>query len=80
MALHILRELSQKIGNSYSYSIMAYECTDCSNKEQFTLCIRWTDSDLQEHESFIGLYQVETIDADCLFGAIKDVLLRMGVQ
>ena len=59
---------------------MADTCTACSNNEQFTLCIHWTDSDQQDHESFIGLYQVETIDADCLFGAIKDVLLRMGVQ
>ena len=49
-------------------------------QEQFTLCIHWTDSDLQEHESYIGLYLVETIDADCLFGAIEDVLLRIGVQ
>ena len=44
---------------------MADECTDTSNKEQFTICIRWVDKDLVDHESFIGLYQVDNIGADC---------------
>ena len=59
---------------------MADECTDCSNKEQFTVNIRWVYKELQQHENFIGLYKVDTIDADSLVFAIKDVLLRMNVN
>ena len=80
MALHILHSVSQDIAECPCYSVMADECTDCSNKEQFTVCIRWVDEELKEHEDFIRLYQVETIDADCLLSAIRDVLLRMNVK
>ena len=48
------------------YSVMADECTDIANKEQFTICIGWIDSNLQDHEDFIGLYEVDNISADCL--------------
>jgi len=58
MALHILHDVSSKTAGSLYYSIMADECMDVSNKEQFTVNIRWMDEDLKEHESFIGLYQV----------------------
>ena len=54
---------------------MADECTDVSNKEQFTVCIRWVDETLTDHEDVIGLRHVEKIDANCLADAIKDVLL-----
>ncbi len=80
MALQILREVSQNIRGSACFTIMADECTDISNKEQFTICIRWVGEDLQDHEDFIGLYGVESIHADCLVHAIKDTLLRMSVK
>ena len=59
---------------------MADECTGIANKEQFTINIRWVGEDLQDHEDFIGLYQVESIDANCLVFAIKDALLQMELQ
>ena len=80
MALHILREVSRNISGSHCFSIMADECTDCSNKEQFTINIRWVDQHLNEHEEFIGLYQVSTIDAESLVSAIRDVLSRMNAK
>ena len=40
MALHILRQVSKDIRDSGCYTIMADECTDVANKEQFTICIR----------------------------------------
>ena len=51
-----------------------------SNKEQFTVNIRWVDERLKEHESFIGLCKVDAINADSLVFAIRDVLLRMNVN
>ena len=80
MALHILRQFSKDIRDSGCYTIMADECTDVANKEQFTICIRWVGQDLQDHEDFIGLYEVSSINADCLTKAIKDTLLRIGVK
>ena len=47
---------------------MADECTDIANKEQFTICMRWVDDSLGDHEDFIGLYQVDKIDAATLAG------------
>ena len=55
-------------------------CTDYSNKEQFTINIRWVDQNLNLHEDFLGLYQVSTIDAKNLVYAIKDVLLCMNTN
>ena len=80
MALHILREISHNIVDSHCFSIMTDECTDCSNKDQFTINIRWVDNHLNNHEDFIGLYQVSTIDAGSLVTAIKDVLIRMNAN
>ena len=58
MALQILREVSQSILGSACFTIMADECTDVANNEQFTICIRWVGEDLLDHEDFIGLYEV----------------------
>ena len=66
MALHILHDVSKNIATSGCYSVMADECTDCSNKEQFTVNIQWVDKQLKEHENYIGLYKVDIIDADSL--------------
>ena len=35
---------------------------------------------LEDHEDFIGLYQVDSITADSLTFHIKDALLRLNVQ
>ena len=80
MALNILRTVGKNIRESACYSIMADECTDVANKEQFTICVRWVGNDLQDHEDFLGLYQVDSINADTLTIHIKDALLRIGVQ
>ena len=81
MALQIVQQIADKIRKSLCYSIMADECTDIANKEQFTICIRWVDSSLQDHEDFIGLHEVDNIGADNLAFHIKDTyLLRMTVD
>ena len=80
MALQILREVNQSIRHSLCFSIMADECTDVANKEQFTIYIRWVSDNLQDHEDFIGLYEVGSIDVDCLVRAIRDTLLRIKLE
>ena len=80
MTLHILCDVSKNIAAASCFSVMADEYTEHSNKEQFTVNIRWVDNQMKEHESFIGLYKVDTNDADTLVSAITDVLLRMNVN
>ena len=63
MALHIIRELSSNIHEAGCYDFMADECTDIFNKEQLTICIRRVDDDLEDHEDFIDLYELPSIDA-----------------
>ena len=53
---------------------------DKSNKEQFTICIRWAGEDLQDHEDFIGIYQVDGINANSLVHVIRDTLLGMRLS
>ena len=38
-------------------------CTDMSNYEQLAVCFRWVDTDLEVHEEFVGLYQIDDISA-----------------
>ncbi len=46
--------LTQAIRTAACFTVMAYECTDISKKEKFTICIRWVGDDLVDHEYFIG--------------------------
>ena len=76
---HILCNLSKKIHISGSFTLICNECTDISNKEQLTICLRWADQNLHNHENFIGLYQVNDITADTLTDSIKDALLQLQI-
>lgn len=57
------------------YTVMVDKTTDCSNKEQVVLVIRWVDEDLTVHESFIGLYSAPAIDTNMLTTITKDSLV-----
>ena len=80
MALMILSKIGQAIKNSKFFSIMCDECTDASNREQLAICIRWVHADLEPHEDFIGLYQLDKTSADFITGRIKDVLVRLKLS
>ena len=79
--LQNFRYLGKNICDStVCFSIMADECNDIANIEQFTICLRWVGRDLEDHDDFIGLYQVDSIIADSLAFHIKDALLHLNVQ
>ena len=59
---------------------MCDECTYPSNREQLAICIRWVDADLEPHEDFIGLYQLDETSADFITGKIKDILVRLELS
>jgi len=62
------------------FSVMADECTDVANNEQFVICIHWVDNTLTDNEDVIGLYNVSTIDSNTLVATIQDVLLCMNLK
>ncbi len=75
-----MRKIARIIQDYKCYAIMADECTDISNKEQFTICIRCVTTHLEDHEYFIGFYEVENISSNTLVQVIKDTLLRFNLD
>ena len=59
---------------------MADEITDIIDKEQFVICIRWVDNDLNANEDFIGLHELSVTNAETLAFILKDVVLRLGLD
>ena len=48
IVLEILRNVCHQIRENSWYTINADECTDVSNREQFTVCIRIVGEDLHD--------------------------------
>ena len=79
MALRVLREISASLQSSPFYTVMVDETADVGNVEQVVVCLRWVSEKFEVHEEFLGLYQVESIEAVKLYSAISDVLLRLNL-
>ena len=79
MALHVLRHIAAFIQNAKFFSLMADEVTDASNKEQVVVCFRSVDENLEAHENFVGIHNVQSITADVLVATLKDTMLRMNL-
>ena len=45
---------------------MIDETTDIANTEQVVLVFRWVNSELSVYEEFMGLYQMNTLQASSL--------------
>ena len=50
---------------------MAYEATDCCDKEQFVISFRWVDKPFDTYEDFIEIYNVANSKADTLVTVIQ---------
>ena len=80
MGVTLLRSIAHNIRQSTFFTVMADEATDSSNKEQVTLTIRWVTVEFDVHEKFLGLYQVDSMDAATLTSVIKDTFIRMNLS
>jgi len=80
MAFQILRKIAASLHTTPFYTIMSDETTDMSNREQVVLCLRWVTDKFEVNEEFIGLYVVESIDANTLVSVIKDVFQRLNLS
>ena len=70
MATAVLTELGKSVLSSEFFAIMCDECTDSSNREQLSVCIRWVDSELEPPEDFIGLYKMDSVCASDIVKAL----------
>ena len=66
MALCVLQRISASLQSSPFYTIMLDETTDAANTEQVVVCLQWVNKKFEVNEEFVGLYQVESIEADAL--------------
>ena len=81
MAHHILQVLISFPDESAFLTIMVDETTDSISRKQVVICMRWVDTDnLEGHEEFIRLYQVDLTDAATISPVIHSVLLRLNVS
>ena len=79
MGLHILRDIAAYIQNANFISFMADEVTNGSNKEQVIVCFQSFDENLEPHENFVGIHNVQSITADVLVATLKDIMLRINL-
>ena len=73
-SLSILRDIAE----SNFHSIMVDETLDVSNKEKAVFCVRWVNENLFTYKDFLGLHEMEKIDAISIANFIKDIILRLG--
>ena len=80
MAHACLREIATELQSAEYYTIMADETTDASNKEQMVTVFRCVDDELQVHEEFVGLYQLDTTDAKTIVTALRDIMVALNLD
>lgn len=62
------------------FAIIADETTDLSKKEQFSVCFRIVDDNLEISEYFLGLYETPLTNAETLYKVVKDVFTRYSLD
>ena len=80
MGHSVLRKIIGYTHKSPFLAIMADETADVSNKEQLAIIIRWVSDSFDVFEEFLGMYSLNTTDADSIVSAITDVLLRFQIS
>ncbi|XP_050065980.1 52 kDa repressor of the inhibitor of the protein kinase-like [Aphis gossypii] len=69
----ILEHLVANVNKSKSFTILADETTDVSNKEQITLCVRYVDLDANKiREDFLQFIEIQNMSGK----GLSDVILK----
>ncbi len=76
MAHSVQRNLLKSIHEAPFFSIIADGTTDLSGMEQFSVCIRYTNKQLEPQEVFLGMYNAPDSTAMTLYRVIRDVAVR----
>ena len=62
------------------FALEADEVTDCSNKEQVVVCIRWVDDKFEVHKDFVGLRNVDDITAATIVHVVTDTVHHLNLS
>ena len=79
MANQIVRKFADQVNDCY-YGLIADETSDISQVEQLSICLRTVDVDLTANERVFGFYSLDKCDAESIYLAIKDALLRLNIS
>ena len=55
----VLNRIGEEVKKSGIFSIICDECTDCGNKEQLSLSIRYFNNE-EIRESFLGYFELDS--------------------
>ena len=75
-----LRRIAGDIKAAGHFALEADEVTDCSNKEQVVVCLRWVDDKFEAHEDFVVLHNVDDITAVTIVYVITDTVCCMNLS
>ena len=79
MSLEVLSKLLVSIRDTM-FSLICDECTDCSNKELLTFCLRWITDNLDVFEHFMRFYEIPDIKSNTIVSVINDIMIRFQLQ
>ncbi|XP_056017385.1 52 kDa repressor of the inhibitor of the protein kinase-like [Ostrea edulis] len=77
----IRKNILKRCEQSPFFSVMADECTDCSNQAQLSICIRYIYEDnktSQVTEDFCGFIELKSTDAKTISNCILENLRKWG--
>lgn len=75
----VLREILVDIREAKWFTVLADETRDINNQEQLVVCIRWVNKDYEVCEDPVGLVTVPKTDAETIYLALRDTLIRCGL-
>ena len=58
----------------------ADETTDFENEQKVVVSLRHVDDNLDVHEEFVGLHNVENIEVNTLVSVLLDILQRLNMS
>ena len=78
MALTVICRIAATVAGK-KFAVMVDETTDVSNCEQLVFCVRFVDDELNPHEEFVGLHNMETTTALSITKTIEDIMCRLSL-
>ena len=82
MSRKILEKLCQGIRESECFALIVDGTQDISGTDQHSMCIRFTDRNIQAREEFVGFYEVKETTgqeiADVILKVLKELELPIG--
>ena len=76
----VLQKLAADIIKNEFFSVIVDGTQDINGVEQESICLRHVDSDLNAHETFLGLYEISATDGQAIASIVSDVLQRFSLS